>query len=182
MYIMYGRRESASERPYMHRNWYLIHCEPQRDPQVERLVSHISLEAFAPRIPKSRRRNGDKPLFPGYVFVRMDLASGVWNHIRYLPGVRALVEIGGGPCPVGDEIVETIRTRVTTYQPGGLRLGRGDRVMVATGAFADLEGVFCEALSGEERVAILVDMMRRQVRIELSTDHIRLLDRNVEVA
>jgi transcriptional antiterminator RfaH len=115
--------------------WYLIHCEAQRDQQVERLVAHAGMETFAARIPKTRKRNGDKALFPGYVFVRLDPHAGSWSMIRYLPGVRSLVEIGGGPCPVADEIVEAIR----------------------------------------ERVAILLDIMWRQVRVEPSVDSVRLI-------
>jgi transcriptional antiterminator RfaH len=146
--------------------WYLIHCEAQRDQQVERLVAHAGMETFAARIPKTRKRNGDRALFPGYVFVRLELDAGSWSAIRYLPGVRSLVEIGGGPCPVADEIVEAIRNRVAGYIASHARLQRGDRVAVAGGIFAELEGVFCELLSGEERVAILLDLMRRQVRVE----------------
>jgi transcription antitermination factor NusG len=56
--------------------WYVVHCEAQRDRQVERLVAHAGMETFAPRIPKTRQRNGDKALFPGYVFVRLDLDTG----------------------------------------------------------------------------------------------------------
>jgi transcription antitermination factor NusG len=87
--------------------------------------------------------------------------------------VRSLVELGGGPCPVADEIVEALRERVAGYTMSRPRLQVGDRVAVASGVFDDLEGVFCELLSGAERVAILLDIMRRQVRVELSVDDIQ---------
>jgi transcription antitermination factor NusG len=109
---------------------------------------------------------GTRPSSPGYVFVRLEPDDGSWSTIRYLPGVRSLVEIGGGPCPVADEIVEAIRERVTGWLPGPARLQAGDRVAVVSGIFADLEGIFCEVLSGAERVTILLDIMRRQVRLE----------------
>lgn len=157
----------------MHLHWYVVHCEPHRDRQVERLIVQTGAETFAPRIPKTRMRNGDKPLFPGYVFTRLDLASGVGGELRYVPGVRSLVEVGGEPCPVDDGIVEAIRRRVTTNVPDVGQLRSGDRVTVVSGSFADLEAVFCEHLSGAERVAVLIEMMRRQVRVELSVDDVR---------
>jgi transcriptional antiterminator RfaH len=153
--------------------WYVLHCKPQRDRQVERLVAHAGLETFAPRIPKTRWHNGDKLLFPGYVFVRLDLTTTDWQRIRYLPGVRSLVEIGGGPCPVDDGIIAAIRERIASKAFHGPRLHPGDRVRITRGAFAELEGIFSESLSGEERVAILLDIMQRQVRVELAADSIQ---------
>jgi hypothetical protein len=46
------------------RMWYAIHCEAQRDRQVERLLAHAGMETFAARVPTTRKRNGDKALFP----------------------------------------------------------------------------------------------------------------------
>jgi transcriptional antiterminator RfaH len=156
-------------------SWYVIHCDARRDAQTEQLVAREGIQTFDPRIPKTRKRNGDKPLFPGYIFAQLDLSTDVWARIRHLPGVRSLVEIGGGPCPVDEAIVERVRQWVCSYQPLLVQPRPGDRVTVTAGAFADLEGVFCEALSGAERVAILIEMMRRQIRVELRVEDIEVL-------
>jgi transcriptional antiterminator RfaH len=156
-------------------SWYAIHCDARRAVQTERLIAREDIETFNPRIPRTRKRNGDKPLFPSYMFARLDLSTDVWTRIQYTPGIRSLVEIGGGPCPVDDAIVERIRRWVGSYEPVPLRLRPGDRVTVTSGALADLEGVFCEALCGAERVAILIEMMRRQIRVELGVDDIEVL-------
>lgn len=155
--------------------WYVLHCEPQRDRQVERLMAAAGLRVFGPRIPRTRKRNGDRALFPGYLFVRLDLSSGIWGGLRFTPGVRRLVDIGGAPCPVDDRLVEAIRHRVECWQPSRQSLEVGDRVVVAVGSFADLEGIFSERLSGDDRAAILLDLMRRQVRVELPVDCLRPL-------
>jgi len=147
--------------------WYVIHCEANHDRQVQHVVNLNGLEVYAPRIPATRKRNGDKPLFPGYVFVRLDLSAGDWGRTRYLPGVRALVQFGAEPAPVDEGIVDAIRRRIDAYEPNVVRLNPGDRVRVLNGSFADLEGLFCEALTSDQRVAVLIDMMRRQVRVEL---------------
>lgn len=163
-------------------NWYVIHCKASHDWQVERLVDSAGVEVFAPRILKTRRRNGDKPLFPGYVFARLDLQADTWSALRRLPGVRSLVEIGGGPCPVDDGVVAAIQRWVNDRAATGVQLVPGQRVSIKSGAFRDLEGIFCETLSGEERIAILIGLMRQQVRVELDLDCIAYSDRIEAVA
>jgi transcription antitermination factor NusG len=161
--------------------WYVVHCEAQRDRQVATLTQSGGLESYAPRIPKTRKRNGDKALFPGYVFVRMSLSGGAWGSMRRLPGVRSLVEIGGGPCPVDDTVVEAIRRWVASRPVPSSSPRVGERVTVRSGAFAQLEGIVCETLSGTARVAVLMDMMRRQVRVVLPLDSVEVRD-SIEVA
>jgi transcriptional antiterminator RfaH len=153
--------------------WYVVHCEPHRDRQVEHVMAVRGVEAYSPHIARTRRHNGKKPLFPGYVFARLALDTGVWSALRFSPGIKSLIEIGGGPCPVGDEIVDEVRRRAEAYVPPAPDPSAGDRVVVKGGALEGLEGVFNETLSGEERVAVLIDMMHRQVRVELSAGLVR---------
>lgn len=152
--------------------WYLMSCDPRRDEQVCALVAIAGFETYTPRIPKTRRRNGDKPLFPGYVFTRLDLGCDDWTKVMYLPGVRRLVTVGGAPSVVDEEIVDAIRARIARGAFVPPKLNPGDRIRVVSGAFEHLEGVFCEELTGAERVSILLDMMNRQVRVEVPADQL----------
>jgi transcriptional antiterminator RfaH len=164
-------------------HWYVIHCEPSHDRQVERLIGSAHIEVFAPQLPKTRRRNGHKPLFPGYVFARLDLQTDTWGALRRLPGIRSLVEIGGGPCPLDDTVVAVIRRYVHDRSTSsGVHLVPGQRVSVTSGAFRDLEGIFCETLRGDERIAILVNLMRQQIRVELALDCVAYAERLEAVA
>lgn len=154
-------------------NWYVVHCDAHQDRQVQRLVEQRSVDVFAPRVPRTRKRNGDKPLFPGYLFVRLELESGMWDRLRYLPGVRSLVEIGGGPCPVDERVVDEVRRRAAVSRRRVSDLRVGDQVTVTSGVLADLDGVFSERVSGEDRVAILLDLMHRQVSVVLPAGEIK---------
>jgi transcriptional antiterminator RfaH len=157
----------------MQPRWYVVHCLPQQDRQVERHIMLHGTDTFAPRICKTRKRNGNKPLFPGYVFVRLVLKSGTWADLKYMPGVRSLIEVGGEPCPVDDAIVEEIRRRAALYSPAEPAFSPGDRITVSSGPFAYLDGIFSESLTGDERIAVLIDMMHRQVRVELEANRVK---------
>lgn len=152
--------------------WYVLQCAARHDQQVEQLVRLHGVESFAPRIAKTRACSGNKALFPGYVFVHLDPRGTPWQTVRSLPGVHSLVQIGGGPCPVADEIVAGIRYLAATYLPGPGHLQVGDPVRIHSGAFAAAQGIFTESLRGDVRAAIMTAMMHREVRVELDADTI----------
>ena len=54
--------EGQGKRAMVMPGWYVIHRDARRDVQTERLVAREGIETFNPRIPKTRRRNGEKPL------------------------------------------------------------------------------------------------------------------------
>jgi transcriptional antiterminator RfaH len=116
------------------------------------------------------------PLFPGYVFCRLDMTlSG--KAARYSPGVKDFLTFGSRIAEVGEEIIEALRERC----PGGVaeidpvNAKPGDVVRINEGPFSGLEAVFEEKLKGSERVAVLLEILGRQTRIVLPTETIAKL-------
>ena len=158
--------------------WYAIQTKLNRERDVEKRLTNLSLEVFLPRM-QARRRIGRKfhwvkvPLFPGYVFTRLDMAvSG--RSARYAPGVKDFLTFGSQVAEVGEDIIEALRERC----PGGIAQVEavtakpGDTVRINEGPFSGLEAVFEQTLKSSERVAVLLEILGRQTRIVLSSDTI----------
>lgn len=139
-------------------------------------VLQLNLGVFLPWL-RSRRRIGSRyqwvliPLFPGYLFCRLDLyVSG--KAARYLPGVVDFLKFGSRIAEVGVEVIQGLRERcpngVAQFQPPAYKAG--ERVMVKEGPFSGLEAIFERQLKGSERVAILLDLLGRQTRLVVSTE------------
>ena len=80
-----------------------------REKDVERRLKDLRLEVFLPWM-RTRRRIGSRfhwvmaPLFPGYVFCRLDMTlSG--KAARYSPGVKDFLTFGSRIAVVGEEII-----------------------------------------------------------------------------
>jgi hypothetical protein len=87
-------------------------------------------------------------------------------------GDSRLVGTGEGPAPVPGGIIQVLKQRenadgfvVLTRAP---RLAPGDKVRVVEGSFTDALGLY-EGLTGKERVAILLDLLGRKVRVALDS-------------
>ena len=160
-------------------DWYAIHTKPRQEYVAVENLERQSYEVFLPLIRQPRRRRGrwqtvTEPLFPGYLFSRLDLEADNIAPIRSTRGVTGLVRFGGLPCPVPADVVENLQIlqeseegvicTATLFQPG-------DRVSISEGPLAGLEGIFLAA-SGKERVSLLLDFLGKQQRIDVSRHQI----------
>jgi transcriptional antiterminator RfaH len=168
------RQESLQIEPGL--RWYAIQTKPNREKEVERRLTALNLEAFLPWL-RARRRIGTRfhwvlvPLFPGYIFCRLDIVmSG--KSVRYAPGVKDFLTFGNRIAEVGDEIIQALRNRCPhgVAQVDPLLAHPGDTVRINEGPFSGLEAVFERSLKGRERVAVLLDILGRQTRLVLPSE------------
>ncbi len=113
------------------------------------------------------------PLFPRYVFVAVDLAAQRWRSIYSTVGVARLVCNGDDPAAVPDAVVAALRSREDASGFIGLdsrpAFRPGDKVRVLDGAFSSCLGLF-DGMAERERIAILLDLLGRKVRVVLDAD------------
>jgi transcriptional antiterminator RfaH len=158
--------------------WYAIRIKVNRERDVEKRLRDLHLEVFQPWM-RARRRIGSKfhwvqvPLFPGYIFCRLDMVlSG--KAARYSPGVKDFLSFGSRIAEVGEDIIDALRERCPDgiAQIDSVRAKPGDTVRINEGPFSGLEAIFEQKLKGSERVAVLLDILGRQTRIVLPSETI----------
>jgi transcription antitermination factor NusG len=152
-------------------NWYAIYTCPRHEKRVAEQVEQRSLSCFLPlyrsvRRWKDRRKELELVLFPGYVFVRMALASKLL--VLRLPGVVRLVSFNGQPVTLPTAEVEALQTRWSTdlkAEPHPY-LRAGDRVRVHNGPLRGLEGIIVRRKDCC-RVIFSIDLIMRSVAVEV---------------
>ena len=151
--------------------WYVVHTQAHQEARAELNLRRQGFAAWLPLFRRARRhaRRIDHvlaPLFPRYLFVRLDLSIQPWRAINGTFGVVRLLCNGDTPLAVPDGLVEKIMQRRdgsgTVVLPPR-RLAVGEAVRVALGPFADLEGLFQE-MAGRDRVVLLFNVLGRKVR------------------
>jgi transcriptional antiterminator RfaH len=153
------------------KRWYVVNTQAQQEPRAQMNLRRQGFEAWLPQFRRRRRhaRRVDSvlaPLFPSYLFVRLDLEIERWRSINGTFGVVRLLCNGDSPLAVPEGLVEEIMRR--RDESGSVvlpprRLAVGEAVRVAFGPFADLEGLFQE-MSGRDRVVLLFELLGRKVR------------------
>jgi transcriptional antiterminator RfaH len=155
--------------------WFVARTKPNREDLAHRSLGIRGIDVFLPRILEDEQyaslfpRLQPAPLFPGYLFVRMDLATD-FPRVVWAPGIRELLCLGGGPVPVGDQVIEHIRLRCDDR--GVVHLprtpwNRGDRVEIASGPFAGLLATVETVMPRRQRIKLLIDFLARQTSIDI---------------
>lgn len=164
------------------KHWYLVHTKPRQEKVAEYNLERQGYEVYLPLTQQPKRRNGHwtsviEPLFPRYLFVRLQLGLEDFYPIRSTIGVRNLVRFAEEPAIVPDEIIVTLRhaaDRATTlHRPHSKPFKQGDNVLIEEGPFAGLEGIFWVEKS-QERVVILLEILGQRRHLTIKADSLKL--------
>jgi transcriptional antiterminator RfaH len=160
--------------------WYVVQTHPHAE---RKAVAHLARQGFDTYLPcyLKRRRHARRienvvaPMFPNYLFVAFDIALQRWRCIQSTIGVVRLVSNGELPAAVPGRIVDELKAKEDERGLIPLNLGprfaRGDRVRVLNGTFNSCVGLF-DGLNGSERVAVLLELLGRKVRVIMSVDDV----------
>jgi transcriptional antiterminator RfaH len=164
--------------PSSAQRWYVAQTQPHGESKASVHLVRQGFEVFLPRYLKKRRHARRvemvaAPLYPSYIFVAIELECQRWQSIRSTIGVSKIVCRGDQPAPVPEGVVEELRRRVD--ENGLFRFDRrprfnpGDKVRIVDGVFSELLGLY-EGMDDRERVAVLLDLLGRKVRVLLPSD------------
>jgi transcriptional antiterminator RfaH len=158
--------------------WYVVQTHVNSEAKAAANLCRQGFTVYLPRYLK-RRSHARKvetvarALFPRYLFVAIDLATQRWRAIQSTLGVSHLVCWNSEPASVEGGIIDGLKARED--QGGFIKLTRrtgflpGDKVRIVEGAFID-NLALVEAVSDHERVAVLLELLGRKVRVVVGAD------------
>jgi transcription antitermination factor NusG len=139
-----------------------------------RALEHLLLVRKETRQWSDRRKTVAIPIFPGYVFCRLDFDKRA--EVLSIPGVLKIVGNGRVATPVADEEITALHLLHKSKRPlsPAPYLQQGDLVRIDHGPLDGLTGRFMRVKSGC-RVVVLVTILQRAVAVELEESQIEEL-------
>jgi transcriptional antiterminator NusG len=117
-------------------------------------------------------------IFPGYVFIEMEVTDDSWFVVRNTPGVTGFLGSSGGgtkPVPLPPEEINPILKKAGLMEVPKFDMVVGEKVRVITGPFNTQIGAIDEIDEDHQVVTVLVDMFGRQTPVELGFEDIEKL-------
>ena len=156
------------------KDWFVVRTKTGDEHRANDNLLHQEIETFLPLFKNYYLRNGRmvqtiKPLFPNYLFARIDLEVQ-YSKVKWTRGVSRVLGDRDGPVPISEKVVQTIRDRVGKDSLIELeeQIKEGDMVQVSSGPLKDLIGIFQKKMSGKDRVKILLNLIGVDVPVQLS--------------
>lgn len=151
--------------------WFALRVKSRFERVVASAAQNKGFDQFLP-MHQSRRRWSDRlksieePLFPGYVFCRMNPQHRL--PLLTIPGALHFVGIGKMPLPIDDQEIASIQAAVQSGQciePWAF-VEAGQRVRLEDGPLAGAEGIFV-GTSKQDRIIVSVTLLKRSIAVSI---------------
>jgi transcription antitermination factor NusG len=152
-------------------HWFTVYTCANHEKAVAKCLDARRVEHFLPTYTsvarwKDRRVKLELPLFPGYMFVRLE--TGERLRVMEVPGVVRLVGFNGQPYPVPDAEIESLRTGIQNalrFVPHPY-LNVGSRVRVKHGPLEGIEGILLRR-KNVHRIVVSLHVIARSAAVEI---------------
>lgn len=164
------------------RKWYVLQTltgnEELVKASIERSVKQFGIEnkVFSVLVPEEdiveikegKRVEKKKKMFPGYVFVEMNLDETSWHAIKQTPGVAKFIGNKTRPIPVTDRemqrVLKQLGVREETIE---VFFEKGEAIRIISGPFRGYTGSVEEINTQRSKIKALVNIFGRDTPVEI---------------
>ena len=169
--------QTLFEDPYYARaNWYVVATRTREEEKARINLERQGYSVFLPKLSLKKRRKGHwqvvtESLFPGYLFVALELGEDDPAPIRSTVGCIGLVRFAHVYTPVPRELIESLQAIESETNDVEAPFRPGDKVRFVSGPFAGIEAVFDMARGGD-RAQVLIEMLGKVQRMAVKIDEL----------
>ena len=156
--------------------WFCVRSRPKHEHiAAAHLRKMDDVEVFLPRIQFKRgARRGmvwaTEALFPGYLFAGFDWQISL-RRVQSAHGVQGVVHFGEHWPVIPEGIIADLRQLMGTSDLHTIspEFSPGDAVQITEGTLRGLQAVVSHVMPSRERVAVLMELLGRQITVEIKT-------------
>ncbi len=156
--------------------WYAVSIASNNELLATLNLKKQNFEIYYPKYKKIIRHARKvstvlRPLFPGYLFVNLDIEKENWSKINSTYGVKNLITMGTRPVSISRDIINSLKAREDsngiTNIITDLPYDKGDRILINDGPFRGHRGIF-DGLSDDNRIKVLFNILGRKIEVAFS--------------
>jgi transcriptional antiterminator RfaH len=160
-------------------DWYVLQTKVRHEAVAEHNLNNQSFNTFLPMLRVQRHIRGkwqslNEPLFPGYLFVELDLEKQNTAPIRSTRGVICLVRMGSTLQPFPITLLEALKCAQITggdVIDAARMFEPGEEVRILSGPLDGVQAIF-KARNSQERVILLLNILGTETQVNMSPHQI----------
>ncbi len=159
------------------RQWYVVYSKPHKEEQAQFHLRAKGVGVFLPRLDVTKAAETRRriiPLFPNYLFVRIELETEA-HRVMWSPGVKRIVSFGDRPAPLDASVVDFLQEQMSADGTikARSRLRTGQEVEIRGGPFDGLLGIIEDPPDARGRVRILLKLLSRSISVKMGVEYIQ---------
>ncbi len=171
MLALMSRPIAGKNRLMSKLNWFVVMSKPGRENDITARLNGAGYPAFNPKLNQYSKKRGQyivQPLFPLYIFVKLDIEKD-FKTINYTRGVLRILGIGKNPYPINENIVLALQERckegdvIDAKHCFEEEMKVGDKVQITNGPLEGIEAVVSGTYNDRQRVEILFELIKVSV-------------------
>ena len=135
----------------------------------ERLTDIVVPTEDIIEVKNNKKKISERSLYPGYVFIRVDLDTALWHTIQSLPKVSRFIGEAKKPTPLSEadinHIIEKVQNRAAPKPK--IIFEAGEVVRIIEGPFANFTGTVEEYDMEHRKLKLNVSIFGRSTPIEI---------------
>ena len=156
--------------------WYAVHTHVNKESLSEINLIRQNFITYLPKykkIIKHARKISTvvRPLFPRYLFVKLDLVKQRWHLINSTYGVNVLITMEEKPVKILDKIINEIKSydnsdviaNISPYSS----MTMGEEVNIIDGLFSGRKAIF-DGLTDDNRIKVLFNLLGKEVTLSMA--------------
>ncbi|RAP27370.1 transcription termination/antitermination factor NusG [Candidatus Marinamargulisbacteria bacterium SCGC AG-333-B06] len=170
-----------------HLNWYIVQTLSNYELRVQTRVQQIIDEDKYPgkllrvlvptqqtvELKNNKRIEKVTKIFPGYIFIQMNIEDELAYELRQIPGIAKFVGIGNKPSPVvEDEILKVLRKVGDTSKEIDVDFEVDEVIKVVDGPFRGYTGSISEINSLKGNIKAKISIFGRETPVELDFEQV----------
>jgi len=158
---------------------FVIYTKPRHEKKIAQELSEINISHFLPLVKRlrtwsDRKKYIDTPLFPSYIFVRLQDTQNYFNTLT-IDGVLYYVRMGKQIARVSETIIRNLELIVSgsvgdievsseLIHPGGI-------LLIREGPFT---GFSCEVVQhkGKQKILVRIELLKRNILLDLPVEYL----------
>jgi len=172
--------------------WYVVHTysgfENKAKLALEDAIRRSGLEerfgeVLVPtekvvEVKDGQKKTTTRKVFPGYMFVQMDLDNETWHLVRSTPKVTGFIGGGRNPPPIPEDEVRRITNQMEEDDDKPkpmIQFERGEDIRIVDGPFCSMKGKVDEVNAARSRLRVMVTIFGRTTPVELDFTQVERL-------
>jgi len=166
-------------------NWYVIHTFAGQEEKIRNKIKDVVekeglsddiREVVVPTNEVTEIKQGDKKevekqLYPGYIFIQMRMSDSNWHTMRNIDGVTGFVGTQMNPIPLRETEMGDVMSQISEGKSQlEVEFSPGDTVRIISGAMEEMTGTVKEVDIEKTKLHVSVDMFGRSTPVELDFD------------